>query len=82
MSIVGRAAEQRLLEECYESERPVFLIVYGRRRVGKTSLVREVFKKRFCSPSKNARSMRPLLRITERTIFSRAQGALGMATFF
>jgi len=45
MKIVGRKAEQAILQNCLESPRPVFLAVYGRRRVGKTFLVREFFGK-------------------------------------
>lgn len=44
--IAGRAAEQRLLSALLQSDRPEFLAVYGRRRVGKTFLVREYFERR------------------------------------
>lgn len=47
MDIVGRIREQELLSECLHSKRPEFVAVYGRRRVGKTFLVREFFKNRF-----------------------------------
>jgi AAA+ ATPase superfamily predicted ATPase len=45
MKIIGRQSEQAVLLDCLESKRPVFLAVYGRRRVGKTFLVREFFNK-------------------------------------
>ncbi len=45
--MVGRQEEIRLLEEAFESKRPEFVAVYGRRRVGKTYLIREVFNNRF-----------------------------------
>lgn len=45
--IVGRFKEQERLRELYMDERPEFVVVYGRRRVGKTFLVREMFKKEF-----------------------------------
>ena len=48
MKIVGRKEEQRLLEACYASTKPDFIVVYGRRRVGKTFLIRETFQGRFC----------------------------------
>ena len=48
MKIVGRVEEQRLLESCYASNKPEFIVVYGRRRVGKTFLIRETFQGRFC----------------------------------
>lgn len=46
-NIVGRETERRILEELYKSARPEFVAVYGRRRVGKTFLIREHFKDRF-----------------------------------
>jgi len=39
--IIGREAEQELLNEYLASERSEFIALYGRRRVGKTFLVRE-----------------------------------------
>jgi len=47
MKIIGRKAEQEILARCLQSNRPEFLIVYGRRRVGKTYLIREFFRNRF-----------------------------------
>jgi AAA+ ATPase superfamily predicted ATPase len=43
VKIVGRKSEQAVLEKCRTSKRPEFLAVYGRRRVGKTFLIREFF---------------------------------------
>jgi AAA+ ATPase superfamily predicted ATPase len=40
--IIGRKAEQELLRECFMSKKSEFIALYGRRRVGKTFLVREV----------------------------------------
>ena len=48
MEIIGRKSEIRALREYTTSERPEFLVVYGRRRVGKTYLVREFFANSFC----------------------------------
>ncbi|MBR0163326.1 MAG: ATP-binding protein [Lachnospiraceae bacterium] len=45
--MIGRKEEISVLEDCLRSKRPEFLIVYGRRRVGKTYLVREYFNHRF-----------------------------------
>ena len=45
--IIGRVCEQRLLQSMLESDHAEFAIVYGRRRVGKTFLIREFFKDRF-----------------------------------
>jgi AAA+ ATPase superfamily predicted ATPase len=45
--IIARDKEISRLEELYNSKRPEFVIVYGRRRIGKTYLVNQVFEKRF-----------------------------------
>ena len=47
MSITGRQEETELLQNCLASPRSEFVAVYGRRRVGKTFLVREVFGNTF-----------------------------------
>ena len=47
MSLIGRKREQDLLDRCLQSGRPEFVAVYGRRRVGKTYLVRKYFKDGF-----------------------------------
>ena len=44
-TIIGRKAELSLLKEAYQSKKAEFLAVYGRRRVGKTYLIREFFQK-------------------------------------
>lgn len=43
MKLVGRKKEQDLLLQCLNSKRPEFLVVYGRRRIGKTYLIKEFF---------------------------------------
>ena len=45
--IIGRNKEQRLLLSLLESDKSEFVAVYGRRRVGKTYLVRETFNYNF-----------------------------------
>jgi AAA+ ATPase superfamily predicted ATPase len=47
MDIIGRKAEKGTLADYYESSRPEFIAVYGRRRVGKTFLIREFFQNDF-----------------------------------
>ncbi len=47
MSIIGRDKEQDILAQCLDSKRPEFLVVFGRRRVGKTFLIKEFFNERF-----------------------------------
>lgn len=41
--MIGRTKEIRVLEEAFDSGRPEFVAVYGRRRVGKTYLIKETF---------------------------------------
>ena len=45
--IIGRKKEIRVLENLKESNKSEFLAVYGRRRVGKTYLIRNVFEDDF-----------------------------------
>lgn len=45
--IIGRSREREQLESLYQSKRAEFVVVYGRRRIGKTFLVREHFAGRF-----------------------------------
>lgn len=44
MNIIGRKNEIRQLQSFYESNRPEFIAIYGRRRIGKTYLIDEFFK--------------------------------------
>ena len=44
-NIIGRKAEIRELERLYHSNKAEFVAVYGRRRVGKTFLVKQLFEK-------------------------------------
>lgn len=44
-NIIGREREQQILEERLSSGRAEFIAVYGRRRVGKTFLIKEYFEK-------------------------------------
>jgi uncharacterized protein len=44
--IVGREEEQQILEDFLCSDSPEFLAIYGRRRVGKTFLIRQFFEKK------------------------------------
>lgn len=42
--IVGRNIEQALLKEAFQNDKSELIALYGRRRVGKTFLIREYFK--------------------------------------
>lgn len=44
---IGRQQEQQQLADCLASGQPEFVVVYGRRRIGKTFLVRQFFNDRF-----------------------------------
>ncbi|MBQ9137306.1 MAG: ATP-binding protein [Alistipes sp.] len=45
--IIGRKEEQQILRSAIQSENSEFVAVYGRRRVGKTFLIRETFGYKF-----------------------------------
>ncbi len=46
-NIIGRKAEYQALEDCIRSQRSELVVVYGRRRVGKTFLIRHFFKDKY-----------------------------------
>ncbi len=46
MTIIGRQHEQKQLQKIFQSKSAEFIAVYGRRRVGKTYLIREFFNKK------------------------------------
>ena len=45
--LIGRKAEQQILRSALNSDTSEFVAVYGRRRIGKTFLIRETFDYRF-----------------------------------
>ena len=47
MKIIGRKIEQQQLAHIIEDSKPSFIAIYGRRRVGKTYLIKEYFKQNF-----------------------------------
>ena len=47
-TFIGRKNEIRQLTDYYNSGRAEFIAIYGRRRIGKTYLVRNVFRGKFC----------------------------------
>lgn len=46
--LIGREKEKRILKDALNEEYSQFIAVYGRRRVGKTFLIRETYENRFC----------------------------------
>lgn len=49
MKIVGRKREQKLLKEAFNSGKAEFIALYGRRRVGKTYLIKNFFENLKCT---------------------------------
>lgn len=45
--IIGRKEEISKLNRAYDSDRSAFVVVYGRRRIGKTYLIRKTFGEKF-----------------------------------
>ena len=58
-SIIARNAEIESLERIFNSKRSEFVIVYGRRRIGKTYLVNNVFADRLTFSYVGARKQKP-----------------------
>lgn len=46
-NIIGRKHEQDILNACVETHRAEFIAIYGRRRIGKTFLVKQFFQDSF-----------------------------------
>ena len=46
--IIGREAELRILDQAQSSTKSEFIAVYGRRRIGKTFLIKEYFGEQIC----------------------------------
>lgn len=68
--MIGRKNEQELLQEAIDKDRAQFIVVYGRRRVGKTFLINEFFHNTYAfkhtavSPlSENLKPKKNLLKI-------------------
>ncbi len=57
-SLIGRENEREILENCLSSGKPELLVVYGRRRAGKTFLIKEYFKNQFSFYSTGVNSTR------------------------
>ena len=47
-NLTGRAEEQHILNGLFHSDHPEFLALYGRRRIGKTFLIKRFFEKKEC----------------------------------
>lgn len=63
--LIGRNKEIQELQQAYDSDESKFVAIFGRRRIGKTYLVREVFQDKFAftySGMANASTKGQLLR--------------------
>ena len=72
--VVGRTYEKSILQQCIDSGRPEFLAVYGRRRVGKTFLIKEYFHNRFSFYATGAKSTQKEIKLS---LFNEALIAYG-----
>lgn len=48
IEIIGRIQEKRVLQRIFDSRHSEFLAIYGRRRVGKTYLIKQFFSNKSC----------------------------------
>jgi uncharacterized protein len=46
--MTGRVAQTKAMNDAVMAKKSSFIAVTGRRRIGKTYLIREVFEKKFC----------------------------------
>ncbi|NJN35553.1 MAG: ATP-binding protein [Saprospiraceae bacterium] len=47
MKLIGREAQKKQIERYFVDDRSHFMVVYGRRRIGKTFLIKEYFQNDF-----------------------------------
>jgi AAA+ ATPase superfamily predicted ATPase len=75
MSLIGREKEIKILENALQSLRSELIVVYGRRRVGKTFLIRETYKKhiQFEFVGMYKASTREQLKLFQQTLFNYSQ---------
>jgi AAA+ ATPase superfamily predicted ATPase len=65
--IIGRKKEIELLSDYINSDKAEFVVVYGRRRIGKTFLIKEFFKNKFTfymSGAENSTTAKQLVNFT------------------
>ena len=66
-NIIGRKEEIRLLTDYMSSDKAEFVVIYGRRRIGKTFLIKQFFKEQFTfylSGAENADKSQQLFNFT------------------
>src|SRR5579862_4313343 len=70
--IVGREAEIKILQKLLVSEKPELLAIYGRRRIGKTYLIKSYYKDNLvfsCSGQQDGKTQEQLVNFTEQINF-------------
>lgn len=73
--LIGRHEEQKKLKDAYASEYSEFVAVYGRRRVGKTFLIRETFDYKFTFTHSGVANMNTRGQLSEFHASLKRQGA-------
>lgn len=63
MKLIARKKEIEVLERLYHSSRSEFVVIYGRRRIGKTFLVNQLFQNRFTFAYVGARNQPPRVQL-------------------
>jgi AAA+ ATPase superfamily predicted ATPase len=66
--IIGREMEISILKKILQSDKPELLAIYGRRRIGKTYLIRTYFKRELafsCSGQHNGKTKEQLINFTD-----------------
>ena len=63
MKLIARKKEIEKLEQLYQSSHSEFVIIYGRRRIGKTFLVNQLFQDRFTFTYVGARNQSPRVQL-------------------
>lgn len=48
MNLIGRNEEKIILDDFFDSNKSEFLAIYGRRRIGKTFLIKQIFAQKDC----------------------------------
>lgn len=79
MKIIGRKEEIRQLQAYYESGKPEFIALYGRRRIGKTFLIDEFFQYKYSFSVSGVLDGSPTEQITAFTLALRKLGYQGDA---
>ncbi len=88
MSIfINREEELGALEERYQSRTAEFLLIYGRRRVGKTELIKQFFKEKphvyyLCTKSNDLEQMRIIVKRTAEALGERVPNINSWDEFF